>query len=454
MITHTDTVNESDAGPRGLLPRAQLRGFRLLHPLDALAVFSVMVVVMLVRFGTEWPSATRAEHLFGFGAATAIHLVVFYFGGLYEREYRLGRRTWVSRVAGLEAMALVFTALIILPTGRYPIPRGNLIFVGLGATLAITGLRILSRRLRAMRFGPPRVFIVGTPDDIEMAGKHLVDSDRVAQIVGSSTSPAGLADVVDDLSVSDILLVSETAFTDIYPEPLSAFDSHLVGVYMRVRARDTLLGLRQVREIAGMPFVTLRSQALPNYKLRLKRILDLTVLLVLAPLAIPILGAVALYVRIVAGRGVLFRQERTGRNGTSFEMVKFRTMVHGAEEHTGAVKATQDDPRVVRGCHILRRLRLDELPQGLNVLRGEMSIVGPRPERPEMSREYEALIPGYARRNTIPPGITGLAQIRGEYHTDPEYKLGHDIQYIVNWSPVLDLTIMVRTLPVALGRRG
>jgi len=87
------------------------------------------------------------------------------------------------------------------------------------------------------------------------------------------------------------------------------------------------------------------------------------------------------------------------------------------------------------------------------VLRGEMSVVGPRPERPELTAQYERLIPGYARRHGIPPGITGLAQISGRYHTDPEYKLGHDLQYLVNWSPVLDLQILARTLLVMLTRR-
>jgi lipopolysaccharide/colanic/teichoic acid biosynthesis glycosyltransferase len=163
-------------------------------------------------------------------------------------------------------------------------------------------------------------------------------------------------------------------------------------------------------------------------------------------------AATALYVRLAAGPGILLRQERVGRGGT-FHMLKFRTMVPDAEEGIGPVLAKRDDPRIIPSCRWLRQTRLDEIPQIWNILRGEMSIVGPRPERPELTAEFERLIPGYVRRHEIPPGITGLAQVQGRYATDPEFKLGHDLQYLVNWSVVLDLQIMVRTVWVVLTRR-
>ena len=144
---------------------------------------------------------------------------------------------------------------------------------------------------------------------------------------------------------------------------------------------------------------------------------------------------------------------RVGRFGVPFELIKFRTMVPDAEERTGAVKASKDDPRIIKGLGWLRRTRLDELPQFVNIARGEMSIVGPRPERPEFAEHYEMLIPGYGRRHDIPPGLTGLAQVSGNYHTDPGYKLGHDLQYLVNWSPILDLQIMLRTVWTVLSGR-
>ena len=127
-------------------------------------------------------------------------------------------------------------------------------------------------------------------------------------------------------------------------------------------------------------------------------------------------------------------------------MVKFRTMTPDAEQG-GPELAVADDPRVIAVAW-LRQTRLDELPQLWNVLTGEMSLVGPRAERPALVARLEEQIAGYGRRHDIPPGITGLAQTQGHYQTDAAYKLGHDLQYVVNWSPLLDWEIMVKSLLV------
>ena len=176
-------------------------------------------------------------------------------------------------------------------------------------------------------------------------------------------------------------------------------------------------------------------------------------LLVALPVIMVVVGLAALYVFVRAGRGVIYRQERVGRRGEVFEVLKFRTMIRDAEAATGATLATKNDPRVLAGMRWFRAARLDELPQLWNVAKGEMSLVGPRPERAEFVERFEELLPGYNRRHDMPPGITGLAQIRGHYQTDPGYKLGHDLQYIVNWSPVLDLMIMLETI-VVMARRS
>ena len=123
-------------------------------------------------------------------------------------------------------------------------------------------------------------------------------------------------------------------------------------------------------------------------------------------------------------------------------------------EIDGKAKLAQiDDERILKGCNWLRRTRLDEVPQFWNVLLGQMSIVGPRPERPEMVSKFVSEIIGYSRRHEIPPGITGLAQTRSGYHTDASYKLGHDLQYLMSWSPVLDLQIMLKTIAVMFRRK-
>lgn len=453
--TTTPSASDEPRTPPPIIGALQARGFRWLYVLDAVALFGVMCLVMVIRFGTAWPSAGLVTHLVGFGAATAVHLVVYYFGGLYDRTFRLGRRMWLGRVAGLTVVALAACALIILPTDRYPIPRGNLPFVGALVALAVTGNRHLSRILRSSRFGPPRVMLVGTPDDMALAAAHLSESDRDATVVTQTTDPSRLVELAAAHRVTDVMLVSETSLEDVYPEPLAGFEARRTGVYLRVTAKNALMGLRNVRQIGGMPYVTLLSHTLPPSKVRFKRACELVLLAVLSPLLVVGGGLVTLYVLVVAGRPLFYRQARTGFQGVPFQMIKFRTMYPDAEAHTGAVLSTgANDPRVIPACRWLRSTRLDELPQFWNVVKGEMSIIGPRPERPELTEQFSELIPGYERRHEIPPGITGLAQVRGRYDLDPAYKLGHDIQYLVNWSPVLDLQILAFTFWVMITRRG
>jgi lipopolysaccharide/colanic/teichoic acid biosynthesis glycosyltransferase len=360
---------------------------------------------------------------------------------------------WFARVVGLTLVGLAIGFVMVLPTGRYPVPRANLAAVGVGVALVATGSRTLSQRLRSRRFGPPLVLLVGSSEQTALAASHLSESDRMAQVVAEVPVGAGVAAAADAHGATDVVFVDDVSLGDVMPEPLGALDGAGRGVYLRVTATTALLGLRDVREIGGMPYVAIRSRALHPHQVRLKRLVELAVLLVAAPLVVPVLAIAAVYVRLVAGSGVLFRQVRTGRDGVPFILTKFRTMNHDAEADGAARLAVVDDGRVVRGCRWMRRTRLDELPQVWLVVRGQMSLIGPRPERPELISEFEAAIPGYGRRHEIPPGITGLAQVRAGYHTDPAYKLGHDLQYLMSWSPVLDLQILARTVLV-LVRRG
>ena len=432
--------------PSGLYLRLWRAGFRWLYVLDAVGILAVTVLVTVVRFGTDWPEP--GELLVGMVALTAILQLVFYFGGLYEKQARLGHRMWFARVVGLTLVGLAVGLVVVLPTGRYAVPRANLAAVGVGVVLVATTTRAMSRRLRARRFGPPRVLLVGSSEQTALAASHLSETDRMAEVVAEVPVGAGVVAAADAHGATDVVFVDDVSLGDVMPEPLGALDGSGRGVYLRVTATTALLGLRDVREIGGMPYVAIRSRALHPHQLRLKRLVELGVLLVAAPLVVPMLLLAAVYVRVVAGSGVLFRQVRTGRDGVPFTLAKFRTMRHGAEADGAARLATLDDDRVVRGCGWMRRTRLDELPQVWHVVRGEMSLVGPRPERPELISEFEAAIPGYGRRHEIAPGITGLAQVRAGYHTDPAYKLGHDLQYLMSWSPVLDLQILARTVLV------
>ena len=448
-----------------VLTRLNRSGFRLVMLADALVLAAVMLVTMQVRFPQGWPTYPVPTYLASFAVALAIFLASLYFGGLYEREPRLGAPPALPRAARQTLAAGGLVALLNLAatgaarelglttTRALPFPITNLVVLIVVGAVGVAANRWLVHRLRTRREGPPRVVVAGDPADVEVARTHLTAERHRAEVAAEVTDPASLADVVATGEVTDVVLVTGAWLDELYPDQVKAFDRAGIPVLLRVSGRETMYGLERIRELGGLPFVLLRTQTMPRSRARFKRLVDVVLLAVSAPVWLVVLGLVAAYQLAVAGRPLLYRQTRVGAGGRPFEMIKFRTMVPDAEAIGGARLAEADDPRIIPACRWVRATRMDELPQLINVLRGEMSLVGPRPERPELTAEFERAIPGYARRYELPPGLTGLAQIHGRYHTDPEYKLGYDLQYLVNWSPVLDIEILLRTVWVVLARR-
>ena len=197
-----------------------------------------------------------------------------------------------------------------------------------------------------------------------------------------------------------------------------------------------------------------------NMQMRIKRVLDVVFSLVLFLIASPLMLLVAIAIKLDCkgdSKGpVIYKQLRTGLNGTDFYIFKFRTMIKDSETE-GPQWAARNDSRVTLVGRFLRRSRLDELPQLWNVLRGEMSFIGPRPERPDFNRKLEQVIPYYDLRHLIKPGIAGWAQVKYDYGSstqDALEKLQYDIFYIKNYSLLLDLFIFFKTIRVVLGRQG
>lgn len=225
----------------------------------------------------------------------------------------------------------------------------------------------------------------------------------------------------------------------------TASQGHLSGLRSRSAMYPASSGVFRVR--AGFVPAT---QASPTTE-RLIRGLDVVGSLAGLVLASPVILLTAILIRITAGKPVFFRQERVGLRGRRFTLYKFRTMINDAEKHVGPVWASRDDSRVTPIGRILRKMRLDELPQLYNVLRGDMSLVGPRPERPYFVERHKAL---QGVRLAVKPGLTGLAQIRGLYDLKPAHKVKYDSLYIQKRCLLLNLYILLRTIPALFSRMG
>jgi Undecaprenyl-phosphate glucose phosphotransferase len=203
-----------------------------------------------------------------------------------------------------------------------------------------------------------------------------------------------------------------------------------------------------LEDLDGIPIISLNEVPLQGWSSMIKRVMDLLVSATALLLLSPFLLVLALLVRLYGGKGpVLLRQERMTLDGKTFDIFKFRTMIDEAEKNTGPIFATSDDPRRTKIGAWLRRRNLDELPQLLNVFLGDMSLVGPRPERPPFVQQFRERIPQYMRRHRVKSGMTGWAQVNGwRGNTSIEKRIEFDLYYIENWSLRLDLKILILTL--------
>jgi sugar transferase (PEP-CTERM system associated) len=274
--------------------------------------------------------------------------------------------------------------------------------------------------------------VVGTVQDIPA----IVRSRRVERVVVS------LADARGKLPVDDLLQMKLNDGVK--------FD-HLASVYEEYTGKIAIENLRPSWLIFSPGFR--KSRVLAGAK----RAMDVAGAAVGLSLTLPLLVIVAIAIKVTSRGPVLYNQQRVGKDGRLFTIHKFRSMRVDAEAVTGAVWATKDDPRVTAVGRVLRRTRIDELPQLWNVLVGDMSVVGPRPERPEFVAELTKQIPFYGQRHAVRPGVTGWAQVRHAYGSsvdDALQKLQYELFYIKRLSIAFDLFIALETLKTVLVRRG
>ncbi len=407
-------------------------------------------------------------------------LVILYFFGFYDlRALRSSFRSVVNSVTALFVHLLAASALYFF-SGDVNFPRSVLVIYWLVNAAGLAAVREWTgRRLAAS--SAVRVFLVGTAGEIEQfltgVGSprlHHVDvvgaiavgangthesAAAMYRLLGAPGAPPWLGTVEDlprllvEHAVNDIVLLSPVSWRDdlidrLLREPRRPRVSVVPSVY------DILVGRISTGRIHDVPLIEVVKNPRDDLAYLVKRTTDFLVAAVLGVLALPVILVAALAIRVTSRGSIFYRQRRVGQKGIEFVIWKLRTMAADAEAESGPVLASTADDRVTPIGRVLRAMRIDELPQLWNVLNGTMSLIGPRPERPEFVREYAREIPGYLERLQVKPGLTGLAQVNGEYHTSAAYKLKYDLAYIYNYSLVLDLKIMAETVKVMVTRRG
>jgi Undecaprenyl-phosphate glucose phosphotransferase len=392
--------------------------------------------------------------------------LAFRMFGLY-RPRRLGSylSEWIDIAKASTLGVLVLVAVMTFFFKRVEYSRVVIVYFWVLSIAAASvaravfreGLRVARRRGYNLR----RAVLVGGGEPAgEVLGMLRRRPDVGIQVLGlvGDKREAARADVARLGSFDELRAVLDRAPVDIVIVALPHAESARLAEVLDQIGDDPvtihfvpdIVGLASLRggieEFEGIPFIHLRESPLYGWNRVLKRAFDLGVGSLTVLLVSPLMLALALAVKLTSPGPVLFRQERMGLDGRRFAMLKFRTMRVDAEAATGPVWARSDDPRRTPIGAFLRRWSLDELPQLFNVLRGQMSLVGPRPERPEFVREFRRQIPGYMLRHKVKAGMTGWAQINGwRGNTSLQKRIEYDLYYIERWSLAFDLKILAQT---------
>jgi exopolysaccharide biosynthesis polyprenyl glycosylphosphotransferase len=442
---------------------------------DAVLVNVGFVLAFLIRFGGRLPSFNFEAYLILLPVLTLLFVAAAWIYGLYDPER--SDTAWAVARGALAAVTIgiLLTAAIAFfgSTRTAPFARSTMpIAWGLDLVL-LTGWRIAFLRLGKVKWPEQRVLIIGTDRaSVELAEKvaqrgrwgwkmtglidECADPRHPAPVIVGGFPVVGTVDdvarIASELHANRVIVASPIALRE-FVESLVLANELKIRIDVVPDLYEIFIGT--VDAIVGdVPLMEISRATVPRYYAFLKRLADLLFSSLLLVAAGPLLLVSIVAMVASAGLPVFFSQERVGRNLKPFRVHKLRTMVKDAEETTGPVIAGENDDRITTAGRFLRRFRIDELPQLINIIKGEMSFVGPRPERPFFVQRYLKEVPGYRERFNVKPGATGLAQVSGSYATTPERKLKYDLIYIYHQNPLMDIQIVTETLRVVLTGRG
>jgi exopolysaccharide biosynthesis polyprenyl glycosylphosphotransferase len=439
--------------------------------IDILAINASIIGAFLLRFSGSLPS-------FNFQAYTSLALFItvaqvcaLYVYDLYNIEEIGDSWDVFSTVVKAVSLGLILNVVLTFFSRFLSFPRPVFIIAWFLQILLLSGWRIGSTRIFNIKWPAQRVLIVGSGDPAieimhELKRRAEWGYDVIGMVsnngkaVGSCIEGVDVLGKIDDLvplirtnDINRVIVASPNAHREMLEE-LARSASTNIRVEVIPDLYEIIIGRVDHTLVSDIPLIQLTREPTTSWVNLSKRTMDVLTAAFALLVSSPLLLVVAMAIKTSSHGSIVYKQERIGQWQKPFNIYKFRTMVANAESKTGPVMATKNDDRITPVGRFLRRSRLDEFPQLVNIIRGEMSFVGPRPERPFFVEKYVKEIPGYAERFKVKPGVTGLAQISGGYATNVRNKLKYDLIYIYHQTFALDLQIIFRTIKVLLTGRG
>lgn len=434
---------------------------------DIAVINTSILIAFFIKFGFDIPNENFAAYKVIAAPATLIFIGLYYIYELYGRELLLSSWEMAARIISASFVGILALVTLSFAFRTFAFPR-VVIFL---SWILITAFFISWRLLFAKYFPNPisfkNILLIGINSQFSAIAANINNSRRGETVTGFvQNEPADsyaipylgptskLNQIINEHEINRIVVTSAPLYREFLDTLASASIDTKIKIDIVPDLYEILIGRMDFGLMNDVPLVTITKDPVPPWVIRSKRIFDILFASFLLITLIPLFLLIILMIKATSGGPVFYSQKRVGRNGHSFKLVKFRSMVENAEVGTGPVIASTHDIRTTPVGRFLRRWRIDELPQLINIVIGDMSFVGPRPERPFFVEQYRETISGYDKRLTVKPGLTGLSQVSGYYDTSAENKLKYDLIYISHLSLMLDLRIMLQTLRVVLEGRG
>lgn len=426
---------------------------------DIIALYLALFLSLLARYGNEFGAEIWNSHIAPFSAVYLVWIIVFYTNGLYDlrrakNNIEFGRLFFTSlAINALIAIGFFYLAPIGIA------PKTNLFLTLLFVIILFYAWRIVFNTFLVSTISKTKILFLGNPTEFSGVVNYIREEPQLGYEIIDILSPDSaynLKQIIADKKINVIVLGQHLEKTGDLAHSLYETIFSRVSFVDFVTFSENITGRIPVHALSESWFLENLKEADKRLYGAIKRLLDLLLSLVLGTALICLLPAVFILIKINDRGKIFYAQKRIGQGGKEYVIWKLRTMVENAES-AGAQFAGMNDPRITAVGKLLRKTRLDELPQVWNILRGEMSFIGPRPERPEFVAELTRQMPFYAVRHLIKPGLTGWAQINYPYAGTFEEnlnKLQYDLYYIKNRSILLDITIIFKTLNIVLRFKG
>jgi lipopolysaccharide/colanic/teichoic acid biosynthesis glycosyltransferase len=418
----------------------QMRITLLLLSANAVLINGGLLLAFLIRYGTAFPESNFLPYRNSFVFLTVIYISSLSFFRVYKARFRSSWDLFRRILSGIFLGTLLNIAFVYVFRSRWGAFPTSVFALSFFINLLLI-LKLNQYILKANKRIKKKVVVVGHNDIDDIVGKRAVvkkiEIDEIKQLAEHPD--------IDEIVICERIHDEKDLSLLIYLMQKSKIDVVFsTSIYVQL-----LSG--RINGENSLNFLSTSVGEKRDVEEFLMRCLDVVGSILILLILAPVIVLISLLIKLSSGGPVLYKQQRVGKDGEIFTLYKVRTMVKDAEKEFGPVLASRDDPRVTKAGRILRTTRLDELPQLLNVLRGDMSLVGPRPERPHFVKRHKAL---RALRLAVKPGLTGLAQIRSFYDLKPRHKTKYDYLYIQKRSLQLNLYILMLTVPAVFSKKG